>query len=82
MKAFKTATYIERRDRWPRTGKHILAQHDDHSIIVCQAYRPPIGVFTSASPRFLDGSNVDLLHCHHRLECALGLTATSRKGIG
>jgi hypothetical protein len=39
-------------------------------------------VFTSASPRCLDGGDVDLLHCHHRLEGALCLTATSRKRIG
>ena len=41
-----------------------------------------IGVFTSASPRCLDGGDVDLLHRHHRLEGTLCLTATSRKRIG
>jgi hypothetical protein len=39
-------------------------------------------VFTSASPRCLDGSDVDLPHRHHRLEGTLCLTATSRKRIG
>src|SRR6059058_4223071 len=39
-------------------------------------------VFTSASPRGLDGGNVDLLHRHHRLEGALFLTATRRKRLG
>src|SRR6202163_4050683 len=38
--------------------------------------------FTSASPRCLDGGDVDLLHRHHRLEGTLCLTATSRKRIG
>jgi hypothetical protein len=52
MKAFKTATYIEQRDRWPRTGKHILAQHDDQSIIVYQAYRPSIAEFATTHGRF------------------------------
>jgi hypothetical protein len=33
--------------RWPRTGRHILAQFDDHSIIVYQAYRPSIGHFAA-----------------------------------
>ena len=36
----------------------------------------------SASPRCLDGGDVDLLHGHHRLEGALGLSATGGKRIG
>jgi hypothetical protein len=40
------------------------------------------GVFTSASPRCLDGGDVDLRHRHHRLEGTLCLSATSRKRIG
>jgi hypothetical protein len=40
------------------------------------------GVFTSASPRCLDGGDVDLPHRHHRLEGTLCLTPTSRKRIG
>jgi hypothetical protein len=39
-------------------------------------------VFTSASPRCLDGGDVDFLHRHHRLEGTLCLTATSRERIG
>jgi hypothetical protein len=38
-------------------------------------------VFTSASPRCLDGGDVDLLHRHHRLKGTLCLTATNRKRI-
>jgi len=38
--------------------------------------------FTLAAPGCLDGGNVDLLHCHHGLECALCLTAASRQRIG
>ena len=30
---------------WPATGQHILAQFDDETIIVYQAYRPEIGHF-------------------------------------
>jgi hypothetical protein len=41
-----------------------------------------VGVFTSASPRCLDGGDVDLPHCHHRLEGTLCLTASSRQRIG
>src|SRR5581483_32303 len=36
---------------------------------------------TLLSSRGLDGGDVDLLHCHHRFESALGLTAASRKRI-
>lgn len=32
---------------WPQTGRHILAQFDEHSIIVYQAYRPSIGHFAA-----------------------------------
>jgi hypothetical protein len=40
------------------------------------------GVFTSAPPRCLDGADVDLLHCHHRLKGTLCLIATFRERIG
>ena len=36
----------------------------------------------SASPRRLDGGDVDILHRHHRREGTLCLTAASRKRIG
>jgi Domain of unknown function (DUF4291) len=40
-----TAAYSDQMERWPQTGKHILAQFDDETIIVYQAYRPSIGQF-------------------------------------
>ena len=30
---------------WPKEGKHILAQYDEESIIVYQAYSPPIASY-------------------------------------
>ncbi len=33
--------------RWPPAGRHILAQYDEQSIIVYQAYRPAIGHFAA-----------------------------------
>ena len=36
-----TELYVEQAKRWPLEGRHILAHHDDRSIIVYQAYRPP-----------------------------------------
>lgn len=32
---------------WPKTGRHVLAQYDDHSIVVYQVYRPAIGKFAA-----------------------------------
>ncbi|HEY9852456.1 MAG TPA: DUF4291 domain-containing protein [Leptolyngbyaceae cyanobacterium] len=40
-----TEPYLNQISRWPKNGRHILAQFDDHSIIVYQAYRPAIGYF-------------------------------------
>lgn len=40
-----TGAYAEQLERWPQTGRHILAQFDDETIIVYQAYRPSIGQF-------------------------------------
>src|SRR6266571_5062545 len=40
-----------------------------------------VGVFKSASPRCLDGGDVDLLHRHHRLEGTLCLTTASGKRV-
>lgn len=42
-----TEPYLTQLARWPRTGRHILAQYDGDSIIVYQAYRPAIGHFAA-----------------------------------
>jgi hypothetical protein len=42
-----TGPYLVQAARWPKTGRHILAQFDDESIIVYQAYRPAIGQFAA-----------------------------------
>jgi len=36
-------SHVAQRARWPQEGAHILAQYDDESVIVYQAYRPSIG---------------------------------------
>jgi hypothetical protein len=33
--------------RWPTAGRHVLAQYDDDSVVVYQAYRPSIGRFAA-----------------------------------
>lgn len=40
--------------RWPAEGEHVLAHHDDATIVVYQAYRPEIGLHAIANGR-LDG---------------------------
>ncbi len=37
--------YLDQESDWPRSGRHILAQFDDDSIYVYQAYRPSIARF-------------------------------------
>jgi uncharacterized protein DUF4291 len=43
----ETAPYLEQRQRWPLAGRHILAQFDEESVVVYQAYRPEIGHFAA-----------------------------------
>ena len=38
---------MEQESCWPKSGRHILAQYDDDSIVVYQAYRPEIGEFAA-----------------------------------
>ncbi|AMV29565.1 hypothetical protein VT84_34540 [Gemmata sp. SH-PL17] len=47
--------YAEQVKVWPRDGRHILAQYDDESIVVYQAYNPTIGRYASAHGHFGDG---------------------------
>jgi hypothetical protein len=43
--ALVTEPYAEQVKVWPEKGRHILAQYDDDTVIVYQAYRPSIGRF-------------------------------------
>ena len=42
-----TEPYSAQKARWPRSGRHILAQFDAESVIVYQAYNPAIGQFAA-----------------------------------
>ncbi len=42
-----TEPYLAQAEKWPKNGRHILAQFDDNSIVVYQAYRPEIGHFAA-----------------------------------
>lgn len=39
--------YFKQVSGWPKTGRHILAQFDDTSIVIYQAFCPAIGHFAS-----------------------------------
>jgi Domain of unknown function (DUF4291) len=47
-----TEPYVVQAARWPSSGRHILAQFDDESVIVYQAYRPAIGQFAAKNGIF------------------------------
>lgn len=47
--------YLTQVQRWPSIGRHILAQFDEQSIVVYQAYRPAIGHFAAQQGYFGDG---------------------------
>jgi hypothetical protein len=47
-----TEPYQRQLLRWPRTGRHILAQFDASTVVVYQAYRPEIGRFAAAHGYF------------------------------
>jgi hypothetical protein len=50
-----TEPYLAQKDRWPRIGRHILAQFDDESVVVYQAYNRAIGHFAARLSYFGGG---------------------------
>lgn len=46
------APYLEQAPRWPQTGRPILAQWDESTVWVYQAFRPAIGQFAAAHGKF------------------------------
>jgi len=54
-----TEAYVAQRERWPRTGRHILAQYDDASVVVYQAYRPNMGRFAATHGYFGGAFSLD-----------------------
>ena len=47
-----TEPYLTQVDRLPKVGNHILAQFDEDSIVVYQAYRSAIGEFAATQGYF------------------------------
>jgi hypothetical protein len=54
-----TELYLEQTQRWPASGRHILAQFDEESVVVYQAYRPEIGHFAAEHGYFGGGFSLD-----------------------
>ena len=50
--ALSLEPYVAQRTRWPRHGRHVMAQFDDERVVVYQAYRPAIGHFAAAHGYF------------------------------
>jgi hypothetical protein len=44
--------YSEQVKAWPKDGRHILAQYDNESVVVYQAYNPTIGRYAVEHGRF------------------------------
>lgn len=51
----KTESYTTQNQRWPQSGRVILAQSDADSVVVYQAYRPSIGHFAAENGHFGGG---------------------------
>ena len=54
-----TAPYLKQAHSWPSAGQHILAQYDETSVVVYQAYRAAIGEYAIRHGR-LDGPDFSL----------------------
>ncbi|MEG4859617.1 DUF4291 domain-containing protein [Microcoleus sp. K1-B6] len=47
-----TEPYLNQASKWPKSGRHILAQFDENTVVVYQAYRPAIGHFAAKNGYF------------------------------
>ncbi len=54
-----TESYTTQATRWPTSGRHILAQFDDESVIVYQAYKLSIGRFAVKNGYFGGGFSLN-----------------------
>jgi hypothetical protein len=50
--SWKMERYGDAVQHWPRAGQHILAQYDDQTVVVYQAYCDEIGQFAAANHHF------------------------------
>jgi hypothetical protein len=59
MERLITTPYLPQRDTWPEEGRHILAQYDEESVVVYQAFKPTIGHFAATHGYFGGGFRQD-----------------------
>lgn len=53
-KNWETESYeLQSRQTWPKEGKHILAQYDEDTIVVYQAFKPEIAAYAVSAQRFV-----------------------------
>jgi hypothetical protein len=52
-KQFQSANWEQQKEKWPKMGRHILAQYDEESIVVYQAYNPQIAEFAVQNKKFI-----------------------------
>ena len=45
------ASYAQQRKLWPASGRHVVAQFDDDSVVVYQAFRPSIAEYAVHNQR-------------------------------
>lgn len=50
-KKWEVESYVRQTEHWPSSGSHILAQYDDDSIVVYQAYEPMIAQYAVDNQR-------------------------------
>lgn len=47
-----TEPYLAQKERWPKPGRHILAQYDDKRVVVYQAYNSVIAQYAATNGAF------------------------------
>lgn len=52
IRGIDVAKYIVQKQYWPKEGKHILAQYDDNTVIVYQAFKPSIARYAVENQKF------------------------------
>jgi len=55
MTSPRTEAWRAQIERWPAQGRHVLAQFDDDTVVVYQAFRPSIGHAAAAEGRLGGG---------------------------
>jgi hypothetical protein len=59
MTSLRLESFQAQSARWPASGRHVLAQYDDDTVVVYQAYRPSIGRFTAEHGFFGGGFSLN-----------------------